>query len=126
MNPKTFVIVVDDDVSILDVLRQSLSMEGYTCEAFTRGEDALEALERMSAEVMLTDIVMPDLVNGLELAEQLRAEQPRLKVIVMSGYSAEATCNAKNGNQWGKNRFLEKPFPPAVLLRTLRSCLDEG
>ena len=122
------ILVVEDDAAVRRLTRQILDAGGYRVWEAACAREAVALWREHAPEIdlLLTDIVMPDPVNGLELAAQLRAEQPRLKVVVMSGYSAEATCNAKNGNQWGKNRFLEKPFPPAVLLRTLRSCLDEG
>ena len=113
MNPKTFVIVVDDDVSILDVLRQSLSMEGYTCEAFTRAEDALEALERMPAEVMLTDIVMPGM-RGLELVSRAKRLHPSMTAIVMTGFVEEFSYD--EAIRAGAADFIKKPFTVEELL----------
>jgi two-component system cell cycle response regulator len=113
MNPKTFVIVVDDDVSILDVLRQSLSLEGYTCEAFTRGEDALEALERMSAEVMLTDIVMPGM-RGFELVRRAKHLYPSMTAIVMTGFVEEFSYD--EAIRSGAADFIKKPFTVQELL----------
>ena len=113
MNPKTFVIVVDDDVSILDVLRQSLSMEGYTCEAFTRAEDALEALERMPAEVMLTDIVMPGM-RGLELVRRAKHLYPSMTAIVMTGFVEEFSYD--EAIRAGAADFIKKPFTVQELL----------
>jgi diguanylate cyclase (GGDEF)-like protein len=113
MNPKTFVIVVDDDVSILDVLRQSLSMEGYTCEAFTRAEDALEALERMPAEVMLTDIVMPGM-RGLELVRRVKHLYPSMTSIVMTGFVEEFSYD--EAIRAGAADLIKKPFTVEELL----------
>ena len=113
MNPKNFVIVVDDDVSILDVLRQSLSMEGYTCEAFTRGEDALEALERMPAEVMLTDIVMPGM-RGLELVRRAKHLYPSMTSIVMTGFVEEFSYD--EAIRAGAADLIKKPFTVEELL----------
>ena len=113
MNPKTFVIVVDDDVSILDVLRQSLSLEGYTCEAFTRGEDALEALERMPAEVMLTDIVMPGM-RGLELVRRAKHLYPSMTSIVMTGFVEEFSYD--EAIRAGAADLIKKPFTVEELL----------
>jgi diguanylate cyclase (GGDEF)-like protein len=113
MNPKTFVIVVDDDVSILDVLRQSLSLEGYTCEAFTRAEDALEALERMPAEVLLTDIVMPGM-RGLELVRRVKHLYPSMTSIVMTGFVEEFSYD--EAIRSGAGDFIKKPFTVQELL----------
>jgi diguanylate cyclase (GGDEF)-like protein len=113
MNPKTFVIIVDDDVSVLDVLRQSLSMEGYTCEAFTRAEDALEALERMPAEVLLTDIVMPGM-RGLELVRRVKHLYPSMTSIVMTGFVEEYSYD--EAIRSGAADLIKKPFAVQELL----------
>lgn len=113
MNPKTFVMIVDDDVSILDILRQSLSLEGYTCEAYTRGEDALEALERMPAEVLLTDIVMPGM-RGLELVSRAKRLHPAMTAIVMTGFVEEFSYD--EAIRSGAADFIKKPFTVQELL----------
>jgi len=113
MNKNTFVMIVDDDVSILDILRQSLSMEGYTCEAFTRGEDALEALERMPAEVLLTDIVMPGM-RGLELVSRAKRLYPAMTSIVMTGFVEEFSYD--EAIRAGAADFIKKPFTIQELL----------
>ena len=113
MNPKTFIMIVDDDVAILDILRQSLTMEGYTCEAFTRGEDALEALERISFELMLTDIVMPGM-RGLELVSKAKRLQPALTAIVMTGLIEEFSYD--EAIRFGAADFIKKPFTIQELL----------
>jgi len=113
MTPKTFIMIVDDDVSILDILRQSLSMEGYTCEAFTRGEDALEALERMPAEVMITDIVMPGM-RGLELVSKAKRLHPAMTAIVMTGFVEEFSYD--EAIRSGAADFIKKPFTVQELI----------
>ncbi|MEK6745286.1 MAG: diguanylate cyclase [Nitrospirota bacterium] len=113
VNPKTFVMIVDDDVSILDILRQSLSLEGYACEAFTRGEDALEALERMPAEVLLTDIVMPGM-RGLELVSRAKRIHPAMTAIVMTGFVEEFSYD--EAIRSGAADFIKKPFTVQELI----------
>ena len=107
MNQKTFVMIVDDDVAILDILRQSLSLVGYTCEAFTRGEDALAALERKPAEVLLTDIVMPGM-RGLELVSRAKRLHPAMTAIVMTGFVEEFSYD--EAIRSGAADFIKKPF----------------
>jgi two-component system, cell cycle sensor histidine kinase and response regulator CckA len=122
------ILVVEDDEAVRSLTRQVLAAAGYRVWEAACAREAMVLWRKHSGEIdlLLTDIVMPDLVNGLELAEQLRGEQSRLKVLVMSGYSPDSTCSARNSYQWAKSHFLEKPFAPAVLLRALRRCLDEG
>jgi two-component system, cell cycle sensor histidine kinase and response regulator CckA len=71
---------------------------------------------------MLTDLVMPDKVNGRQLAEQLWADRPELKVIFTSGYSAEVV--GKEFVLQPGIHYLQKPYPPGTLAAKIRDCLD--
>lgn len=112
-NTKPSIMVVDDDVSILDILRQSLFMEGYACEAFTRAEDALDAVERMPVDVLLTDIVMRGM-RGLELVAAAKKIRPSLTVIVMTGFAEEFSYD--EAIRAGAADFIKKPFTTQELL----------
>jgi CheY-like chemotaxis protein len=73
-------------------------------------------------DLLLTDLIMPDRMNGRELAEELRTESSNLKVIFMSGYSADAVGKdfiARPGLQ-----YLQKPYDPRKLAAAVRQCLD--
>jgi len=72
--------------------------------------------------LLLTDLVMPDRMNGRELAERLWVDRPRLKVIFTSGYSADVV-----GKDFVLRRglnYLQKPYPPQQLAAAVRDCLD--
>jgi DNA-binding NtrC family response regulator len=72
--------------------------------------------------LVLTDLVMPDRINGRELAERLWVERPDLKVIFTSGYSAEVV-----GKDFVMRRglnYLQKPYHPQRLASVVRDCLD--
>jgi two-component system cell cycle response regulator len=122
MNQKIFIMIVDDDVSILDVLQQSLSLEGYNCETFTRGEDALDALERMSAEVLLTDIVMPGM-RGLELVSRAKHLHPSMTAILMTGFVEEFSYD--EAIRSGAADFIKKPFTVQELLVRIRHAQQQ-
>ena len=77
-------------------------------------------LQAGAFDLLLTDLIMPGGVSGAQLAEQLRTEQPGLRVIFMSGYHHGTT-----GGGLGAN-LLQKPFDPAHLAITVRTCLDTG
>jgi len=71
---------------------------------------------------VLTDLVMPDRMNGRELAEQLWRESPKLKVIFTSGYSADVV--GKDFVLRGGLHYLQKPYHPHKLALAVRDCLD--
>ena len=73
-------------------------------------------------DLVLTDLVMPDRMNGRELAEKLWTERPSLKVIFTSGYSEDVV-----GKDFVLRRglnYLQKPYNPDKLALTVRDCLD--
>jgi len=72
-------------------------------------------------DLLLTDMVMPEGMSGRELAEELKARKPNLKVVFTSGYSADVM-----GRDMGlcDTMFLQKPYPPPLLAQTVRTCLD--
>jgi diguanylate cyclase (GGDEF)-like protein len=107
------VMVVDDDAAVIDILRQSLAMEGMTSEVFTRAEDALAFLERQHMDVLLTDIVMPGM-PGLELVRRAKQLYPGLTAIVMTGFVEDFTY--EEAIRSGAVDFIKKPFTAQELL----------
>jgi CheY-like chemotaxis protein len=93
----------------------------------TSARDALEVWSQHAEEIalLLTDIIMPGGTTGRDLAEQLRAQRPGLKVIFMSGYSSAGQGNDTEFFRKTKNYFLRKPCSADVLIRTVRQRLDE-
>ena len=89
--------------------------------------DGLEALQlwranREGVALLLTDLVMPGGMSGQQLARELQAENPSLKVVFSSGYSEEIAGRAIE-LQNGEN-FLQKPFSPDGLVKAVRRTLD--
>ncbi len=119
-------LLVEDEPAVRDTVRVVLSRLGYRVLEAATGDEALVVWEARRAEIrlLLTDLVMPGSLTGIELAEKLQAEEPRLKVIYASGYSAEIA-----GKQFpleeGVN-FLAKPFDWHKLAHVVRERLDAG
>src|ERR1041384_8059777 len=118
------ILVVEDEAPVRELVCDLLSGLGYHV---VQAESGLKALEKWphckdQVDLVLTDLVMPDRVNGRELAEKLWAERPELKVVFMSGYSAEVV--GKDFVQRCGRNYLQKPYHPHKLARTIRDCLD--
>ena len=79
-----------------------------------------------SSRLLLTDIIMPEKTTGRDLAEQLWKQSPELKVVFMSGYSADVIGRDADFIRRTKSRFLQKPCSSRTLLETVRQCLDGG
>jgi two-component system cell cycle sensor histidine kinase/response regulator CckA len=121
------VLLVEDEESVRRVTRRMLESYGYKVHEARSGREALEVWDRNGAEIalLLSDIVMPEGLNGRDLAEQLRGRQPGLRVIFMSGYSADVVGQDTEFFRRTKSRFLHKPCASSALLQTVRQCLDE-
>jgi DNA-binding NtrC family response regulator len=105
------------------VTAQSLRRRGYTVHEASNAEEAIEWTKqaRVKPDLLLTDVVMPGL-SGPNLAARLVQENPKLRVLYMSGYTDDAT--AVHGNFWGGVPLLQKPFTPSQLAERVRHTLD--
>ena len=118
------ILVVEDETSLRTLVRTVLSRLGYQVLEAATGVAALEVWKarRQEIKLLLTDLVMPDGVNGRELAQRLKEEAPGLKVIYTSGYSQEIAGDDFPLRE-GEN-FLAKPFHATMLARVVRERLD--
>jgi PAS domain S-box-containing protein len=119
------ILLVEDDPSVRKIMERFLQRHGYRVLKASNGHEALSLWAKHHAEIDLlyTDMIMPESMNGLELTGRLRQEKPGLKVIISSGYSTELT-GLKDMAAPGIT-FLPKPFSPEVLTATIRTSLDE-
>ena len=118
------ILVVEDEPAVRTLAVRILEARGYRVQAAPDGAAAMELWRQHGGgfNLLLTDLVMPGGVSGAQLAEQLRAEQPQLRVVYMSGYPGE-TAGRGLILQNGVN-FLQKPFQPQNLAKAVRSRLD--
>lgn len=119
-------LVIEDDPQLRKLVRMALQRWGYTVLEAASGVESLRLWERDAARIQLliVDLVLPDGVSGWELLQRLRQQQPGLRAILTSGYSAplsDAELKTMPGVQ-----FLSKPFDPAALGRMVRRALDES
>jgi CheY-like chemotaxis protein len=115
------ILLVEDDADVRMVARDVLEVSGYQIWDAANGLEALniwKANDR-KMDLLLTDIIMPGGLNGRELADRLRKDHAGLKVILMSGYSAD-----RLGNIQPHSHILHKPFSLEKLAESVRECLD--
>jgi signal transduction histidine kinase/CheY-like chemotaxis protein len=118
------ILLAEDDPSLRTSLRITLTRLGYHVLETPNGVKAMEVWKenRDVVRLLLTDMVMPGEMTGDALAQGILKENPKLKVIYMSGYSAEAASKGFPLKE-GVN-FLTKPFLAAKLAQTIRELLD--
>jgi len=118
------ILLVEDESEVRNLIRKILKRHGYQVLEATNGIEALAVWreQRETVKLLVTDLVMPAGLSGQELARQLQAAQPNLKVIFISGYSAEIA--GRELQLRGGERFIQKPFATDHLLETVRRSLD--
>ncbi len=120
------ILLVEDDAEVRASLRSTIMRLGYHVLEAATGAEALQVWKQHHAKVhlLLTDLMMPGGMNGLDLARQLLLKNPKLKVVYASGYSAGIPSQNKDlPLQEGVN-FIAKPFDSHKLAQILRNCLD--
>jgi diguanylate cyclase (GGDEF)-like protein len=121
---KFHVLVVDDDPDKRALLRVALSMEGYDVRTATNGREALSAIESYQPDLIVTDVMMPE-VDGYELARRVR-ENPRTRfipIILQSATRIEAQ-DVRLGAEVGALGFITDPTDLDLLRSRARTLLD--
>lgn len=123
---KEVILLVEDEEPVRAYARTVLQMHGYKVLEAVSGVDAIDVWKRHRDRIALlvTDLVMPDEMTGLELSQKLRAERPGLKVIFSSGYNPEIAEDVLKSQ--GGYSFLHKPYQPKTLARMVRELIDKG
>jgi CheY-like chemotaxis protein len=130
-NPTAFVrggnetiLVVEDEMVLREMAHSILEECGYRILGASNGLEAVAMWEKHAGaiDLLLTDMVMPEGVSGVDLAEKLLAKRPQLKVLFASGYTMDEVSNeflAKKNAQ-----FLQKPYNRTTLTQAVRLALD--
>jgi DNA-binding NtrC family response regulator len=117
------ILVVDDELNIRRVLERAFAKEGYQVQTAEGGHQALRLLAETPCDLMLTDVVMPDM-TGLELLKRARQQHPNLQVVLMTAYGTIPT--AVEAMRAGAYDFLTKPLDMEVLRKVVRNALREA
>jgi CheY-like chemotaxis protein len=114
-------LVVDDNADTRESMKLLLERAGYDVEVAQNGAHALEMQRALGAEILITDIFMPEL-DGLETIERFRREFPAVKIIAMTG--GGVNFNRENyllsADVAGADAVLRKPFEKSTLLQALQ------
>ena len=113
------VLIVEDEPDLLDVASALFMSMGYEVTTAASGQEAMNVLASRDVDILFTDIVMPNGVNGIELAEYTRENYPGIKVMLASGYPQPAL--KLDQYRLGDFTFVSKPYRLSDLARGLRS-----
>ena len=117
-------LIVDDDVTILALMKEALIEAGFQVESATSGKGALEKLTEGKFDLLITDILMPD-ICGLKVIDTAIADNPDINILAISGGGPD-----KDGGDLldaaltsGADAILQKPFGPGELVRTVKALV---
>jgi two-component system chemotaxis response regulator CheY len=114
--PSAPILIVDDDPTILQLLSETLQLEGYRVATAANGAEALAQVERARPSLVLLDMRMP-VLDGWDFASQLRQRGIELPIVVMTA--------AANASQWAAeikaSAYLAKPFDIGELLQAVEA-----
>jgi CheY-like chemotaxis protein len=119
LNPKV-AFVVDDEQVIAVTLAIILNKAGYDAHSFFSGEEAVDSLEKLKPDLLITDVMMPGM-NGIEAAIITRAKLPRCKVLLFSGQAATRDMLETARLQGHEFEILAKPVHPVDMLEKIRT-----
>ena len=114
------ILLVDDEPSIVQLVRMYLERENFRVEAAGDGEAALEAVRRFNPELIVLDVMLPRL-DGLEVCRRLRAENNPVAVIMLT--ARDEDIDKILGLELGADDYLTKPFNPRELVARIKAIL---
>jgi CheY-like chemotaxis protein len=118
-------LLVDDEAELLEIADAYLAELGYTVIRAGNGLEALAALERAGPiDLLVTDVIMPGKMNGIELAQRVRELRPGIKVVFTSGFPAEALAERSGKLEGGP--LLHKPYQRAEFADIVRRQVSAG
>ncbi len=117
------VLVVEDEDLVRKVIVDALKLQGYRILEASNGEEALARLEEGPVDLLITDLIMPKM-GGEELVTRVRELYPRIRVILISGYSSSERSPGVR-NRIGKHLFLCKPFGVWEILKAVEESLSK-
>jgi CheY-like chemotaxis protein len=117
------ILIIDDDAAVSKTLSLILMRAGYNVSTATSGRKGLEMLTNGGFDLVLTDIIMPEL-DGIEAIRKIRADHPGLRIIAMSGGGQIDKADFLHmAKALGADRVLEKPVRSEQLLELVSGAL---
>src|SRR5215469_6140889 len=114
--------MIEDERDIIELVKYNFRKEGFELESFSRGKDGLEHLHRSQPDLVLIDILLPDL-DGFEICKRLRTDE-RLKSVPVIFLTAKGEeIDRVLGLEIGADDYVVKPFSPRELVARVRAVL---
>ncbi|AVQ45765.1 response regulator transcription factor [Clostridium botulinum] len=116
---KETILVIDDEVKIIEVIKLYLENEGYTVIQATSGIEALNKQSEFNPDLLILDLMLPD-ISGENVCERIR-EESEVPIIMLTAKSSEDSI--LNGYSIGSDDYITKPFSPKQLVAKVNAVL---
>jgi two-component system alkaline phosphatase synthesis response regulator PhoP len=116
------ILVVDDEPDILEILSYNLRKEGFTVQTANNGEEGLKAAQQMSPDLIILDIMMPQM-DGIELCRQLRSTPSFDDTLIAFLTAKEEDYSQIAALDFGGDDYITKPIKPKVLMSRVKALL---
>ena len=113
------ILVVDDNPELVDGVKLTLEMENYQVLSATSGAEALDILERITPDLILADIMMPQ-IDGYELYERVHSDPRWVKVPFIFLTAKTDKVDIRRGKEMGADDYITKPFDPQDVVAAIR------
>jgi two-component system phosphate regulon response regulator PhoB len=120
--PKERILIVEDDADIAELMRYNLTADGYRVDTTKSGEDGLRSARKNSPDLVLLDIMLPD-IDGLEVCRLLKKDTRTEKIPIVMVTARHDDIDVVAGLELGADDYIPKPFSPRVLLARVRAVL---
>ncbi|MFA5110878.1 MAG: response regulator [Desulfobaccales bacterium] len=121
MKKQPLILIVDDEPTILELVKDILRPSGYLVNTASNGKEALAAIDAHPYDLVITDMIMPQM-GGMELVQYLRLNHPETLVIVFTGFASYQ--DAVDAVKLGAFDYLSKPLQPEILRHAIERALD--
>jgi len=116
------ILIVDDDPHAIEILTRMLGREGYACLSAAGGAPALETLQTQAVDVILLDVMMPDM-DGLQVCERLRQDEHLRQIPVILLTAKDDMETRARGMSLGVSEYLTKPINKRELFTRIEAQL---
>ncbi|MDF1579059.1 MAG: response regulator [Desulfobulbales bacterium] len=120
--PKASILIVDDELMVAEVIRAWLQADGYDCDYSTNGEEVFELFGRKAYDLLISDIMMPD-ISGIELLGRVRGLFPDIAVVMATAVDDRNTAN--QALKLGADGYVIKPFHMNEFLINIANVLEK-
>lgn len=118
----TKILIVDDEADIVELLKYNLEKEGYNCSTAGNGKDALEKIEKVKPDLVLLDIMMPEM-DGIETCRRIRQLDTVKNVYIVFLTARAEEYSELAGFEVGADDYITKPIKPRVLLSRIKAIM---